>query len=404
MSRNNRIKTNYPGVFYVEGTAIGNRKPERIYYIRYRRNERMIEEKAGRQFQDDMTPARAAHIRTKRIEGNQLSNRERREVEIALKESEKNKWTIERLWNEYKAINPNLKGIIQDENRYQVHIKPDFGEREPKDICSLDIDKLRIKLQKTKRRSSEKNKVTDAEMNIIKPAKTLSPATINNILELLRRICNFGAEKHLCPGLSFVIKLPQVNNIKTEQLSDEEISRLLAVIAEEDNIQAGNMMLMALYTGMRRSELFRLQWQDIDYGHGFIHLRDPKGGSDQIIPLNDQSRRLLETHPRSISSFVFPGRDGNQRRDIKNQVNKIKTKAGIPVDFRALHGLRHVFASLLASSGQVDLYTLQKLLTHKSPIMTQRYAHLRNETLKRAANLLEKLIGGAKERKKLVQV
>jgi len=57
-------------------------------------------------------------------------------------------------------------------------------------------------------------------------------------------------------------------------------------------------------------------------------------------------------------------------------VNTIKKAAGLPKDFRALHGLRHVYASMLASSGQVDLYTIQKLLTHKSPAMTQRYAHL----------------------------
>ena len=42
---------------------------------------------------------------------------------------------------------------------------------------------------------------------------------------------------------------------------------------------------------------------------------------------------------------------------------------------------------MLASSGQVDMYTLQKLLTHKSPSMTQRYAHLRDDALQRAANL-----------------
>ncbi len=61
-------------------------------------------------------------------------------------------------------------------------------------------------------------------------------------------------------------------------------------------------------------------------------------------------------------------------------------------DFRALHGLRHVFASMLASSGQVDLYTLQKLLTHKSPTMTQRYAHLRDQVLMKAADLAGNLI------------
>ena len=47
---------------------------------------------------------------------------------------------------------------------------------------------------------------------------------------------------------------------------------------------------------------------------------------------------------------------------------------------------------MLASSGEVDMYTLQKLLTHKSPIMTQRYAHLRDETMKRASNLAGDII------------
>jgi site-specific recombinase XerD len=60
--------------------------------------------------------------------------------------------------------------------------------------------------------------------------------------------------------------------------------------------------------------------------------------------------------------------------------------------FRPLHGLRHVYASMLASSGKVDMYTLQKLLTHKSPQMTQRYAHLRDEALRRAADLAGELI------------
>ena len=53
-----------------------------------------------------------------------------------------------------------------------------------------------------------------------------------------------------------------------------------------------------------------------------------------------------------------------------------------------MHGLRHAYASMLISSGQVDLYTLQKLLTHESPAMTQRYSHLRDEALRKAASVI----------------
>ena len=152
-------------------------------------------------------------------------------------------------------------------------------------------------------------------------------------------------------------------------------------------------MKMALFTGMRRGELFRLQWQDVDFDRGFIHIRDPKGGQDQKIPLNAAARELLAASPPEPAALMFsPDAVGTRRTDINKQVTRIKEAAGLPKDFRALHGLRHVYASMLASSGQVDLYTLQKLLTHKSAAMTQRYAHLRDEALRRASDLAGELL------------
>ena len=129
-----RIKTNYPGVYYVIGTAVGSNKPERIYYIRYRKGGKPIEEKAGRQFQDDMTPARAAGIRALRIQGEELSNKERREAKKTAEEAKAGRWTIDRLWQEYKAQKPETKALRTDENRYKNHLKAKFGNKEPKDL------------------------------------------------------------------------------------------------------------------------------------------------------------------------------------------------------------------------------------------------------------------------------
>lgn len=126
---------------------------------------------------------------------------------------------------------------------------------------------------------------------------------------------------------------------------------------------------------------------------------DPPNKDIVKIPLSDGAQKVLENHPRTDSPFVFPGRGGRKRTDIKHQVNRIKNRAGLPKDFRALHGLRHVYASMLASSGNVDMYTLQKLLTHKSPLMTQRYAHLRDEALKRASSVAGDIIEGIMQHK-----
>jgi len=373
MPKLKRHKTKYPEVFYLMGTARATGKPERIYYIRYRKDGKRIEEKAGRQYQDDMTAARAASLRGEKIRGRQLPNKEKRAAEQAEKKAKEAKWTVKRLWKEYKKNKPSLKGIVTDENRFKNHIEPSFEKKEPKDIIPLDVDRLRLKLLKTK-----------------------APGTVKNVLELLRRIINFGEKKNLCPGLSFTIEMPQGSKLKTEDLSPKQLAKLLKTIEADSNIQAAHMMKMALYTGMRRGEMFKLKWSDIDNDRGFILLRDPKGGPDQKIPLNDAVRDLFKIHPRyKRSPYVFPGRKGRQRTDIKHQVNRIKKAAGLPKDFRALHGLRHVYASMLASSGQVDMFTLQKLLTHKSPIMTQRYAHLRDEALKRASNLAGSIIDQA---------
>jgi integrase len=190
-----------------------------------------------------------------------------------------------------------------------------------------------------------------------------------------------------------------VNNAKTEDLSPKQLQKLLKIIEKDEHPQAGSMMKMALFTGMRRGELFKLKWENINFDRGFINILDPKGGPDEKIPLNDSARELLENHPKAKSPYVFPGRAGGQRVNIAKQVNKIKKAAGLPEDFRPLHGLRHVYASMLASSGEVGMYTLQKLLTHKDPKMTQRYAHLRDEALKRASEVAGNIIQNASKKK-----
>jgi len=368
MPSKKRNKTKYPGVYWIEAAG-PNGKPERVYYIRYRRGNKMIEEKAGRQYQDGITPARAARLRAERMEGKDLPNKVKRELERKRKEEEQGKWTINRLWQEYKRQR-TPRGIVTDENRFKNYIAPMFGEKEPKELIQLDIDRLRLRLLKKR-----------------------SPQTVKHVLALLKRIVNFGAKKGLCKPLPFQIEMPHVSNKKTEDLTPEQLRRLLQAIEEDPHPQAGKIMLMALYTGMRRGELFRLKWQDIDFDRGFIHIRSPKAGVDQTIPLNDAARHVLESIYRTDSPYVFPGRNGGQLKKLV-AVNKIRDKAGLPKDFRPLHGLRHVYASMLASSGKVDMYTLQKLLTHKSPQMTQRYAHLRDEALKRASNVAAEIIGG----------
>ncbi|HUV50123.1 MAG TPA: site-specific integrase [Anaerolineae bacterium] len=367
-----RKKTTYPGVFFRESKRIGGKGSEKVFYVVYKKEGKLFEEKAGRQYADDMTPARAAHIRSELIEGKRLTRKAKRKQEHALKEAEADKLTIQRLFDEYIKGRTPGKSLKTDLGRYEKYLKAPFGDTEPKNILALDIDRLRIKLLKEK-----------------------SPQTVKHVLNLLTWIANFGIKKGLCPGLPFRIKKPTVSNLVTEDLTSEQIKDLLKAIDNDIHPQAGPIMKLALFSGMRRSEMLKLKWEHVNFDRGFINIVDPKGGTDQVIPLNDAARELLKNHPRTESPFIFPGREGKQLVNISKPINKIKRKAGLPAKFRPLHGLRHVFASMLASSGKVDMYTLQKLLTHKGPAMTQRYAHLQDETLVAASNLAGNIVADA---------
>lgn len=158
------------------------------------------------------------------------------------------------------------------------------------------------------------------------------------------------------------------------------------------------MMKIALHSGLRRGEIFRLTWDDIDFTHGFIYLRNPKGGEDQRVPLNAETRKVIQAQIHD-GPYIFPGMQGRQRVEARRGLNRIKELAGLPEKFRPLHGLRHTFASLQASAG-VDLYHLQKLLTHHDPTMTQRYAHLADRTLRQASAQIGKTIKEIQSEKK----
>lgn len=369
-----RISTDYPGVFYREVKRIGKRGTDRIYYVVFKKDGRTVEAKAGSQYRDDMTPARANIYRGNLIEGKEQTPVERREREKAAKNAEAGRWTIAKLWDSYCQTYPEKKSLKNEKSKFNLHLRADIGKKEPCELLPLDVDRLRIGLQKKGKRT-----------------------TAARVLELLRRSINFGVKRGHISSMTFKIEIPKLNNQTTEDLRPDQIKRLMEVLDQEEDQTAANIMRLALVTGMRRSEIFKLQWADIDSQRGFINLQDPKGGTNQVIPLNDSAKAIFKNINQTEENlFVFPGKEkGTHLTDCRKSFKRISEAAKFPEGFRPLHGLRHTYASMLASSGQVDLFTLQKLLTHKSPLMTQRYAHLRDETLMNASNLAGNLIDQA---------
>lgn len=375
-SRKRISAVGYAGVFYVEVVRATGKGLEKVYYIRYRRDGKLIEEKVGGQYRDNMTAAKASAIRGNRMEGKEGSNTQKREAVRKAREEDASQYTFERLWELFAEDRRGIRSLGDDYSRYNLHIAPHIFNKTVGELTPQDIDKIRKTLEK----------------------KEKSPQTIKHVLTLIKRILNFALRKGYIEALPrrLHITMPTVDNKVTENLTQAQIQKLLQVLKAQEDQNLASLVRLALFTGMRRSALLHLKWSDLDFDRGFITLRGDtaKKGNTEIIPMNMQARSILENIDCTTSPYIFPNfSTGKPRENITGFLKKIKQEANLPENFRPLHGLRHAFASWLASSGEVSMYELQKLLTHSSPQMTQRYAHLHDDALKKASDVASSLFG-----------
>jgi integrase len=284
---------------------------------------------------------------------------------------------IDEVWGKYLSwAKQHKRSWEKDLQRWQMHVQPHLNGKKMDVITTYDVHFI-IKRMRLKR--------------------AYAPATIKHVIVLVKRVYNWAAEMDLYSGQNPAskIKIPKLNNEITECLTKDEISRLLETCDSWINQRAALLVKFALFTGLRRGELFNLKWENVDSKNGWIYLSGTKSGKDSHLPISDEALKILREakkhSPYPDCPYVFPNRRGDKRTTISKIWTRIKKRAKIDHEFR-FHGLRHTYASYLASSGKVSQYTLQKLLTHKTPQMTQRYAHLFDETLREGANLLPELI------------
>ncbi len=141
--------------------------------------------------------------------------------------------------------------------------------------------------------------------------------------------------------------------------------------------------LLAL-TGCRENEILSLRWDAVDFERGYLRLADTKTGKS-VRPIGESAATVLAALPRLESSpYVFPGLKANEHlKEIKRLWYAARYAAKL--DGVRIHDLRHSFASVPATSGE-SLLVLRSLLGHKRASTTERYAHLADDPVKRAAN------------------
>lgn len=400
----------HQGVFgYDSTTKRFNGKPDVCLYITFKVDGKKTTEKVG-WLSEGYTPQLAAELRAKRIRDARHHGEVKTSRDIRAEQQKTNR-TLKEIKEHYfcSTRGAAIKGKKQDLSRWEHHLA--FLERKSvKELSQLDIERI-------KRNMKEED---------------LAAATIDHALRLLRRVVNHGTEHGLCPSLSFKIQFPKVNNIKTEFLTPEESARLIETLDTWPRQDIARMVKVAMFSGLRRGELFRLKREHLDFYHSLITIAGPKGGKDATVPMSPPVRELLEQQLTFLEEeqsrrekryrntsqpapdwedhgYVFPGVLGKQRVEC-GAIDRIKKAADLPKQFRPFHGLRHHYAVLLASSGEFNLDQIGQLLTHKSSDITRRYAHFLPEAQQRAADRAAEIIAahtataGENKQKKVVDL
>jgi len=204
--------------------------------------------------------------------------------------------------------------------------------------------------------------------------KEVKPATVNRELQILKRCFNLAIQWELTNnnpvrGVEF-FKEPRG---RIRFLTVEEIDRLIECCSGELKY----IVTLAIYTGMRKGEIFNLKWRNINLANRLIILEYTKNGETREIPMSDNvyhilSRKYIEKY-RESEEYVFPSKNGNAYTNVDKSFKTALNLANIK-DFR-FHDLRHSFASQLVMSG-VDILTIKELMGHKDISTTLIYSHL----------------------------
>ena len=213
-----------------------------------------------------------------------------------------------------------------------------------------------------------------------------APYEANRVLALVRKMLNcarqwgFVSELHVNPASGIPLH-PEKS--RDRWVTPQELPRLAKAIDEVPNVYARAALWLYLLTGVRKSELLRARWGDIDWDRKELRLGETKAGRVHYVPLSEPAIATLKGLPREEGNpHILPGaKRGQHLVNISKPWLLVRKEAGVE-DVR-LHDLRRTVGSWLAQAGN-DLHLIGKVLNHSSLTTTAVYARFSQDVVHQA--------------------
>ncbi|WP_169546455.1 tyrosine-type recombinase/integrase [Sneathiella aquimaris] len=307
---------------------------------------------------------------------------------------------------EFRQISKSAKGFKLTDviDRYREDILPDKAVSTQraqqsylsfwqKSLGQYGLAFLTPELINEKLKALAKAGDTRSHVETDAPRKPKSRKTLklyrDNLAQLLKYARHWGWMAD--DPLQGVNRYAKIRNERDRYLLDDERDALLAACKSSPNKQLYPIVVFALSTGARKSEILNLKLDDLHLGRDTAILRDTKNGETRAVSVVHHLHELLteqadfaerlhdEMDTPSNRRWLFPRNDAQAPIDIRKAWENARNEAGI-TDFR-FHDLRHSTASYLAMSGASQM-EIAEVLGHKTLQMVKRYAHLSESHVK----------------------
>jgi integrase len=285
--------------------------------------------------------------------------------------------TLSHIWPLYlEWAKANKSSWKADETVWRLHIKPVIGSIPMRGLTPFHVESVMTKMKAGRNHRGQ----------------PFAPSTVHKSLVITKRLFNWSIRRELYQGRNpaALVDPPKYDNRVTNALKPDEVQAFLELVDRWNHERAKLVVKFALWTGKRLGEIVGLEWSDVDLDSGTIHIRpeNAKSGRGSTLPVNAPALEVLN---RALAirkgRYVFPSRSGEYfHSTFCSAWQRFKKRHDLGFRF---HDLRHTYATMLANSGRVDIYTLQTLLGHASVEMTQRYAHLLDGSLRKAVGVLD---------------
>ncbi|MDQ3743602.1 MAG: site-specific integrase [Acidobacteriota bacterium] len=279
-----------------------------------------------------------------------------------------------------------VRGLATAKGQIKV-LRAHFGKKRLRRITYADIRDFRAARLQTKSGRTEQN---------------LSIATVNRELSTLRRMLNVAQAEGWIIKNPFSAGAPLISTADERRreriLTADEEKALLLACSERQRAHLRPLVIAALDTGMRKGELLKLRWSQVDLEARVIHVRafHTKTMTARDVPVSSrllaELQRLWDISPKDAEGLVFGIRD-----NVRMAFDSARTDAKL-LDVR-FHDLRHTAATRLIQKG-LSLAEVGRILGHSQPVTTYRYVNPDEATIRKAADALDTFHAEAEQQRR----